>query len=271
MLKANFHTHTTFCDGKDTPEAMAEAALALGFEQLGFSGHMDPDIHMDWPAYLRHITALREQYRGRLDILCGVELDRDRAGEPVTGAEYIIGSTHFLPDADGKLTALDHSFALSEALCRGTYGGDWYKLCKAYFASEAEVVARTHCDIVGHFDLIARFNHQFPRFDENDPRYLRPAMEAMEALAITGAAFELNAGAYNRNRRNDFYPARPLLKFLHSLNAPLFINSDAHSKELLQGGFKEALAAVSACGWDHVCVLTHDENGKVVRREVPLE
>ena len=74
MLKANFHTHTTLCDGADSPEAMAEAALALGFEQLGFSGHMDPDIHMDWPAYRGRIAALREQYRGRLDILCGAEL-----------------------------------------------------------------------------------------------------------------------------------------------------------------------------------------------------
>ncbi len=270
MLKANFHTHTTLCDGADSPEAMAEAALALGFEQLGFSGHMDPDIHMDWPAYRGRIAGLREQYRGRLDILCGAELDRDWAGEPVTGAEYIIGSTHFLPDANGKLTALDHTFEQSETLCRETFGGDWYRLCAAYFEAEAQVAARTGCDIVGHFDLITRFNHQFPRFDESDPRFLRPAMEAMEALARTGAAFELNTGAYNRNRRRDFYPARPLLEFLHTLGAPLFISSDAHSKALLRGGFDDALAAAAACGWKAVCVLAHDRDGKVIRKDVPL-
>ena len=30
MIRANYHTHTTLCDGKDTPAAMAEAARRLG-------------------------------------------------------------------------------------------------------------------------------------------------------------------------------------------------------------------------------------------------
>ena len=37
MIKANFHTHTTMCDGKNTAEEMAERAVVLGFNQLGFS------------------------------------------------------------------------------------------------------------------------------------------------------------------------------------------------------------------------------------------
>ena len=35
----NLHTHTTFCDGKNTPEEMVRAALSLGMDSLGFSGH----------------------------------------------------------------------------------------------------------------------------------------------------------------------------------------------------------------------------------------
>ena len=31
MIKADFHTHTTFCDGKSTPREMVEAACRLGF------------------------------------------------------------------------------------------------------------------------------------------------------------------------------------------------------------------------------------------------
>ena len=89
MIRANFHTHTTLCDGADTPRAMAERAEALGFEQLGFSGHMDPDIHMDFPAYLREIADLRRAYAGRLDILCGAELDQWWPRSRVEGAEYV--------------------------------------------------------------------------------------------------------------------------------------------------------------------------------------
>ena len=270
MLRANFHTHTTLCDGADSPEAMAAEAFARGFTHLGFSGHMDPDISMDWAAYLARIAALREEYRGRMDILCGVELDQDWAGEPVTGAEYIIGSTHFLPGAEGRPVAIDSSFELLDSLCRERFGGDWYALCAGYFQAEARVAARTGCQIVGHFDLVARFNHQFPRFDEEDPRYLGPALEAMTALAETGVAFELNCGAFNRGRRRDFYPALPLLRRLHSLGAPLFISSDAHSRALLDGGFPEALARAEACGWRTVRILAHGEDGAVRQQELPI-
>ena len=34
MIKSNYHTHTLFCDGVNTPREMAEQALALGFEAL---------------------------------------------------------------------------------------------------------------------------------------------------------------------------------------------------------------------------------------------
>ena len=34
MIRANFHTHTTFCDGADTPEEMVDRALALSVEAV---------------------------------------------------------------------------------------------------------------------------------------------------------------------------------------------------------------------------------------------
>ena len=39
MLKTNYHTHSTFCDGKDTPEEMVKTAIEKGFDVIGFSGH----------------------------------------------------------------------------------------------------------------------------------------------------------------------------------------------------------------------------------------
>ena len=271
MLRANFHTHTVLCDGADTPEAMAAEAFRRGFTHLGFSGHMDPEIHMDWPAYRARIASVREAWRGRMDVLCGVELDQAWEGEPTDGAEYVIGSTHYLPGPDGKPAALDDTFERLDALCREVYGGDWYRLCAAYFEAEAQVAARTGCDLVGHFDLIAKFNDQCPRFDEADPRYLRPALEALDALAETGVPFEVNCGARNRGRRRDFYPAAPLLRRLREKGTPLFISSDAHSADLLDGGFADAAARIRECGWRSVCILAHGAAGQVVRREVPLD
>ena len=39
MIKTNFHTHTTFCDGKNTAEEVVLSAIEKGFSAIGFSGH----------------------------------------------------------------------------------------------------------------------------------------------------------------------------------------------------------------------------------------
>ena len=37
--KQNLHVHSTYCDGKDTPEAIILEAIDKGFDSLGFSIH----------------------------------------------------------------------------------------------------------------------------------------------------------------------------------------------------------------------------------------
>ena len=90
-VKANYHTHTTLCDGASTPRENAEAALKLGFTHLGFSGHMDADVHMDFDRYVSEVGALRKEYEGRLEILCGVELDALYDPGYAERAEYVFG------------------------------------------------------------------------------------------------------------------------------------------------------------------------------------
>ena len=117
MLRANYHTHTTFCDGDNTAQEMVNRALELGFLHLGFSGHMDEEINMDWPAYVAEVSRLRTAYADRLDILCGVELDTLYDPACCPGVEYVIGSTHYV-DVDVPFSrAIDSSAELSQRLC----------------------------------------------------------------------------------------------------------------------------------------------------------
>ena len=265
-MLTNYHTHTTLCDGKNTPAEMAAAACDKGFAVLGFSGHMDPNIHMEWTEYCDQIRALQTAYAGKMDVLLGAELDQFWPRDTVPGAEYIIGSTHFIPLPDGTLGCVDHTIDELRRVCQEHFCGDWYRLTAAYYEAEARVWEKTRCDIIGHFDLVTRFNHEHPSFDEEDPRYLRPAMDALDVLARTGAVFEINCGAYNRGRRKDFYPARPLLKRLQALNAPMCLSADAHSVSLLDGGFDTAKEALRACGFREITVWKHDASaGTVIR------
>ena len=271
MLRANYHTHTCFCDGRDLAEDMVKEAINKGFSCLGFSGHMDADIHMDMGAYTMEIRRLQEKYRGKLDILLGVELDNLYDPSCAKEAEYIIGSTHFL-DVDSEIPmSVDSTEGQMETLCREFYGGDYYRLCRAYYELEAKVYDRLHCTFVGHFDLVTRFNDSMRFVDETDRRYLDPALEAMEYLVSEGVPFEINCGAVNRGRKADFYPCGSLLKALRKFNGRILISSDAHQKELLSGAFPEAVRQAMACGFTHTLLLKHDDRGKIIQEEVPLD
>ena len=77
------HTHCTFCDGKDTPQAMAEAAFQAGVRYFGFSSHSHTPLPedegttlpKDMTAYRETVLRLRAEYEGRMEILLGIELD----------------------------------------------------------------------------------------------------------------------------------------------------------------------------------------------------
>jgi len=263
MLRANYHTHTTLCDGTNTAQEMVDRALELGFLHLGFSGHMDPDIHMDWPVYVRTISELRERYADRLDIIMGVELDNVYDPSCCPGAEYVIGSTHFLDVDTPTPMSVDSSEENVRALCDRYFGGDWYALSRAYYELEARVYDRLHCTFVGHFDLVTRFNDSMCVLDETSARYMTPALEAMEYLVGEGVPLEINCGAINRGRKAEPYPRTELLRALHDFGGEILINSDAHQVEKVDGGFDVAVAKAIDCGFTHVNVLAHDPDGSV--------
>jgi len=271
MIKANYHTHTTLCDGSSSPEETADFAFSHGFTHLGFSGHMDADIHMEIDVYYARIRSLQEQYRGRMDILRGIELDTLYDPSCAWDAEYIIGSTHFLDVPSEIPMSVDSSPEQLQQLCDTFYDGDYYRLAASYYELEAQVVSRTGCTFIGHFDLVTRFNDEMHFLDEEDPRYRGSALEAMKHLAGLGVPFEINCGAVNRGRKKELYPNRFLLKVLHDLGGEIVISSDAHQKELLCGAFDTAVSTALACGFTHTNILVHDANGKVVFRQIPLD
>ena len=270
MMKANYHTHSTFCDGRDTPEEIVKTALRKNFTHLGFSGHMDPDIHMDLGAYTQEIRRLKELYRDKIDIFLGIELDNLYDPICAAGAEYVIGSTHFL-DVDSPVPmSVDNTEEIFQQLCHEHFGDDYYRLAKAYYDLEARVYDRLHCTFVGHFDLVTRFNDRLHVLDETDKRYTALALEAMEYLVSEGVPFEINCGAVNRGRKKELYPNRFLLTKLSEMGGRILLSSDAHQKELLDGGFDLAVETAVLCGFTHVQMLQHDRTGNVCWAEIPL-
>ena len=258
-LRSNAHCHTVFCDGKNTPEEMILAALDRDFVSLGFSIHgwtpYEPTpVNMDKEAeYRAELRRLREKYRGRIEILIGAERDflyeRD-----FSDYEYLIDSAHCLL-RDGEYLYVDWSEDRTNDSVARHFGGDCYAYCRAYFQQEAELCARSDAAFIGHIDLVSKFNEGGKYFDENDPRYLKPALEAVEIAVRRGIPIEMNSGAINRGYRTSPYPSPALLRHIRALGGEIIINSDAHAAAHLDAGFDLCMEAAAACGFDHALRL----------------
>ena len=235
----DLHVHTEFCDGRATAEEMVKAAIALGCPKIGLSTHspltypsyaMKPEREDDYRA---EIFRLKEKYRGEIEVLCGLEVDV--YGLPVTKEyDYIIGSCHSLSPLgeDGRRTDVDGPLTLLKAAIDTYFDGDPYAAAEDYFAGVAQL-GRVNPTIIGHFDLIRKYNRGGALLDENHPRYLAAARRAVDALLPLGVPFEVNTGGIARGYRETPYPAAPILAYILSNGGKVILTGDAHRPENL--------------------------------------
>lgn len=266
-IKSNFHTHTLLCDGINMPEEMVIAAVDKGFDTLGFSGHCytayDESYCMSRENTLKYkteIARLQEKYRGQLNILCGIEQDFG-SDESTCNYDYIIGSVHALfPTADNdsadnfhgydrsKCFYIDWSAEETERTINELCGGDPYSMCEHYFRMVSMLPEVTGCQIIGHFDLVTKFNEKRPLFDENHPRYVAAALDTIDRLMEKDIIFEINTGAMAKGWKTAPYPAPWILKHIAAKGGSIIINSDCHKAEALDFAFDEALALAHSTG-----------------------
>ena len=79
MQLANHHAHTSFSDGKFTPDVYLSQALSLKMEVYGFTDHAPIPIDnfgamslAQLEAYLLTVDQLKEKYKGQIQILQGI-------------------------------------------------------------------------------------------------------------------------------------------------------------------------------------------------------
>lgn len=258
MSLQDLHTHTTYCDGKDSPEDMIKAAIEMGLDTIGFSGH----IYMahgesycmakdDIQKYIAEINELKEKYSGKIKVLCGIEADL-YAKEDISGFDYVIGSVHDIKCGD-EFFPIDHTADIYRRGVEKYFGGDMYAASEEYFASVAECIKKTDADIIGHFDLITKFNEKENLFDETHPRYVAAYKKAIDELIPLGKPFEINTGAMSRGYRTSPYPSADILAYIAKKGGKVILTGDTHAKENLCYEFGKALDAAKKAGFETIC------------------
>ena len=263
-MLGSVHTHSLLCDGKNTLAEMAAAALAAGVRYFGASGHSHTDIPHDagnvLPAdpveYRSQLLALREQYRGRMEVLLGIEQDSCSPQPVPDWVDYWIGSVHNLHDPKtGNYHCMDWDREKLAACRDEMFGGDMLALTEAYYRDVAAMADRKPT-ILGHIDLVTKLNAGNVLFDETAPRYRAAALEALHAADPQATLLEINTGAISRGYRDTPYPAQFLLREWRSRGGRVILTADAHTTAHLLSGYEQAARWAQAAGFDTAVLLT---------------
>lgn len=264
IYRQNIHTHTTYCDGKDTPEELIRRAQELGFDCIGFSGHSYmhySENHSMSQAgtkeYIRKIRDLQKKYADEIEVYCGLELDMYSVVD-LSAYDYIIGAMHYFY-RNGRYIGFDRSAEVVKGVIDEEFGGDGLRYARAYYEDLTKLPDCGKIDIVGHFDLIAKHAETERFFDTDDKKYQAYALDALHILAEKIKIFEINTGAIARGYRTTPYPAPFLLKEMKRLGCRIIISSDCHDKNQLDCHFQDAVEYAKSCGFDELAILRKGE------------
>lgn len=260
MVLQNLHTHTTYCDGANTPEELVKAAIDKGFSSLGFSGHsymsfdtktgMNPKEDADYKA---EIKLLKEKYKGIIDIYTGLEFELFSEHD-IVDYDYVIGACHYL-NIDGEHVLVDRSPEGMQRAIDNYFGGDELMMCREYYRTFAEHCSKKSFDIIGHFDVITRNHDNIRLFDTESPKYRSYALEALHAIAEKNRIFELNTGAMARTGRKAPYPQDFIIKEIKNLGLSFTVGSDCHRAEHLDVYFKESFELLDSYGFKYIMIF----------------
>lgn len=244
MIFEDFHIHSVFSDGKNTPEEIIKSAVEKGFKRIGFSDHSYTYFDESYcikkdsiSKYKSEISALKEKYADKIQIFCGIEQDYYSL-ESTDSFDYVIGSVHYIK-VDDCFIPVDESPEILIHAAEKYFNADIYALVECYFDTVSDISDKLNPDIIGHFDLISKFNENNRLYDMNSERYLNSAKKAVDRLLKSNKPFEINTGAVSRGYRSTAYPSESIIKYIIDNGGKLILSSDSHCRDTLAFEFEK--------------------------------
>ena len=256
-MLSNLHTHTTFCDGSATAEELVKEAIEKGFVSLGFSAHAYASYGLsyclkDEAAYMSEIRRLKKKYENEIEIYLGIEEDAFEEADRAK-YEYLIGSMHYI-NVKGEYLPIDLGESCVKK-CLDAFGGDVGATSLAYYSSYYDYITRRRPDVVGHFDLISKYDELGEPYFLGKPEHDEIAKKFIYKVAADGHLLEVNTGAISRGLRKTAYPSADLLYEIKRAGGSIILNSDCHALGMLDCKFEETRQLLRDIGFREMMVL----------------
>lgn len=248
-ILSDAHMHTARC-GHASGDAREyiEASIAAGLSVITFTDHQpflryrDTGLTMaleELPDYLDEVRALRDEYRGRIDVRVGLEADylperveETRALLAGHAFDLVLGGLHFQGE-----WGFDDPRQLD-----GWNGRDVDAVYRAYF-EDLRAAARTGLfDVMPHPDLVKKFGHRATY--DLDAEYAHTA----SVFAECKVAVEVNTAGL-RKPVGEIYPHVHFLRACAQAGVPVSVGADAHEPKDCGRDFDLARAVLLAAGY----------------------
>jgi histidinol-phosphatase (PHP family) len=206
----DYHMHTTFSDGNDTYLSYLEQARKRDLAEIGFSDHitLHPTV---WGVQEVDYPVLRENLKN----LCN-DFSEDvqvRFGLEVDQSLY------------------------------GKWPND--EVYQRYFKLLQKAAKSGLFDIIGHFDLVKKFNC----WPESDQTHLFD--ETLKVMGEANVVMELNTSGLDRPCK-EVYPSQKIIELAFKNGVAVTLGSDAHRPEQVGRYFDKAIDMLRSAGYTKI-------------------
>ncbi len=259
-VKANFHTHSLYSDGKAPLPDYVKEAEKQGLEYLGFSEHAPLPFPNTFAIHSERLNEYVNEVRNLPfpNVFAGLEMDYIPGfSQDFTGMkeqyrlDYIIGSVHLVlsPDQQGLWFIDGPSRDIYDSGLNEYFGGDSRMAVTAYYRQLQKMIREERFDVVGHLDKI-KMHNQGRFFSEDEPWYRVLVQETLDEIERSGLLVEVNTRGIYKKRSETLFPGKEILQEINRRNIPVVLSSDAHEPAELTSCFDDSVLLLKSLGFD---------------------
>ncbi|MGM0216816.1 histidinol-phosphatase HisJ family protein [Enterococcus sp. AZ109] len=263
-MRCDYHVHTYYSDDSDYPmEQVVKDAIQQGISELCFTDHVDYGVkldhheagaddpanrlNVDYPAYYKEFTKLKEQYQQEISLRFGLEFGIQTGTIPkfeklfsAYPFDFILLSIHQVNNQEFWLG--DFQQGKTEEECYQEYYQELLAVVKSYLLYSC----------LAHLDLIRRYVDKEVNTFEANKEILT---EILSYIIAAGKGIEVNTSSV-RYQIPDTTPSKDILRLYRQLGGEIItIGSDSHKPDELGAHIEESRKMLKELGFQNYCTF----------------